>query len=236
MSGGESPAYFQPRSRRGVTGPQTPGPEGKPRRAPGPEGGGWAAAAGRTPARRRGPAPRVARGQGWAAERTEAAEASAGARHGGLGGLRRPQPGCGTAEPRSGLTDAGRGPPAASATARGRGGLSLPLLPSLPASPSEPGFQPPGGSRALRAAPGARAGQRAQAPPPPSAAEAAQGRPAGATARGGSAARASSPRPRPPAAAGPAPGPAPPTAPPELRNCGPGMAPARRAASRGAGS
>lgn len=158
-------------------------------------------------------------------------------------GPRRPQRGSGAAEQPSGLSDAGRGSPAASAARRARAAaprlrsLPSPFVPPAarpPASPSGPESRPAGGSRALRPAPGARAGPRAPAPPPPSAAEAAQGRPAGATARGASAARPSGPRPRPPRPR-PRPGPRPPAARFDLRSCGQDASWALRAASGRAG-
>lgn len=88
---GESPAYFQLRSRARRRQPGAASAAGGSRGGPpGPEGAEWAAAAGWTPDPRRGPVRRVARGQGWAAVGTEAAAASAGARPRGLSGCSGP--------------------------------------------------------------------------------------------------------------------------------------------------
>lgn len=163
--GPETPARGRERGRR------------KQRRAPRSEGAEWAAAAGWTPDPRRGPVRRVARGQGWAAVRTEAAAAAA-QRGPGPEGL---SPGAAAPPARLGgdraarLTDrrARRGSPATSPTARGRGGLSLLSRPLQP--PEHLTFRtriPPG--RRLAGASGSsrgiRAGPRVPAPPPPSAA------------------------------------------------------------------
>lgn len=161
---GESPAYLQPCSR--ATGDRPPAPseaEGGRGGPPGPEGAGWAAAAGRTPDRRRGPARRVARGQGWAVEgrqrrprprRGPVAEASAGSaaplvRLRGRGAAKR--------------TDAARGSPPASATARGRGGLSPSLLPPQPSHLTFRTRIPPG--RRLAGASGGSGGSSGPAGP-----------------------------------------------------------------------
>lgn len=239
---GGSPAYFQPSSW--ARSDRLPGSErgrGRQRQARESRMSRWAAAtAGRTPD------PKA-----WACKAggSRPGMGSGGDADGrGLGGgqARRPRPGprhlqrgCPTAEQQSELTDAGQGSPAASATARGRGGRSPPPLSSQPsrpaASPSGPGCRPAGGSRELRAALGAPEGPRVPAPPPPSVAAAAQGRPAGTTARGASAARASNPRPRPSRPSSPAQGPAPPAAAPDLRSCGHYASGAPRAACWWAG-
>lgn len=181
---------------------------------PGLEGAGWAAATGWTPAPRHGPARRVARGQGWAAAGTEAAAASAGTRRRGLRRCRGPSSWV-SGQPKSKADGPTRGGGRRQLRPLRGAGAASPCSCSLP-SPSArlSHLQDPDPAQpAARGRFGRLRGlERARGPrlhlPHRRLAEAAQGRPAGATPRGASAARASSQRPHP---RGP---PAPPRAPP----------------------
>lgn len=155
---------------------------------------------------------------GWRAARDGQRRGDGGGR--GLGGgqarrprrgLRRPQSDCGTAGRGSGQTDASRGSPAASATARGRGGLSPPLLSPQPARLTFRTRIPPG--RRLAGASGGSGGSSGPAGPGSTSpiggggCTGTPGRRDGARSLGGAREQPAAP---PPAAARPAPGPAPP--------------------------